>query len=256
MRTSMSKPASIVIAGALVLAAAACGSDDDKKDTGKATAGAPATPGPSTPAADTRPPVAPSSPAGAASALTGPQLEKAVLTAADLPQGVYLTKAAAGAGNRATATPADCQPLVDLFLPRQGAMKPTAAAQAYVSIGSPIPTGVIGGELFSFSGTDAETVMAKGRAALKNCGSVSTKDPEGETATTRHAEVAHPKLGDDTLAITSTPEDGGARASIAIRVGSTLIVVASAELSGNTVKLPDLALVTKQVERVTAAAKS
>ncbi|MFJ8742286.1 hypothetical protein ACIRL2_23180 [Embleya sp. NPDC127516] len=264
MRTSMSRLGSIVITGALLVAATACGSDDDKKDSGKSAAGtpssaapsAPSAPIPGTPAAGTTPPAAPSSAAGAVSALTGPQLEKAVLTAADLPQGVYLTRPAAGSDDRATATPADCQPLVDLFLPRQGATKPAAVAQAFVSMGTPIPTGVIGSELFSFSGTDAEAVMAKGRAALKNCGSVSMKDPEGETSTIKHTEIAHPKLGDDTLAITSSPEDGGARASIAIRVGSTLIVISSADLSGNAAKVPDLALVTKQVERITAAAKS
>ncbi|MGW1994111.1 hypothetical protein [Embleya sp. NPDC001921] len=261
MRTSMSRLGSIVITGALLVAATACGSDDDKKDGGKSAAGTPSStassaPVPGTPAAATPPPAAPSPAAGAVSALTGPQLEKAVLTAADLPQGVYLTRPAAGSADRATATPADCQPLVDLFLPRQGATKPAAAAQAFVSIGAPIPTGVIGSELFSFSGTDAESVMAKGRAALKNCGSVSMKDPEGETSTIKHTEVAHPKLGDDTLAITSSPEDGGARASIAVRVGSTLIVISSADLSGDTVKVPDLALVTKQVERITAAAKA
>ncbi|MFI6979904.1 hypothetical protein ACIBSV_15110 [Embleya sp. NPDC050154] len=264
MRTSMSRLGSIVITGALLVAATACGSDDDKKDSGKSAAGTPssATPSassapiPGTPAAGTTPPAAPAAGAGAVSALTGPQLEKAVLTAADLPQGVYLTRPAAGSDDRATATPADCQPLVDLFLPRQGATKPAAVAQAFVSMGTPIPTGVIGSELFSFSGTDAEAVMAKGRAALKNCGSVSMKDPEGETSTIKHTEIAHPKLGDDTLAITSSPEDGGARASIAIRVGSTLIVISSADLSGNAAKVPDLALVTKQVERITAAAKS
>ncbi|MET7300107.1 hypothetical protein [Embleya sp. NPDC005575] len=259
MRKSLFRLSTVAVVGSVLFAATACGSDDDKKDSGKPAANTTATnppaaaPSPSAVAPSTPAPV--SSAASAGTPLTAAQLEKAVLAASDLPQGMYLTREPRGAAERVTATSPECQPLTDLLLPRQGATKPVGVAQAAVTIGAPTPSTVIATELFSYTGTDAETILGKARTALGKCGSLSTKDAEGEASTVKHAEATHPKLGDDTLAITSTPADGGAGGQVVVRVGSTLIVVRVVEVTGTTPKLPDTALVTKQVEKIVAAAK-
>ncbi|MFI6580354.1 hypothetical protein [Embleya sp. NPDC050493] len=259
MRKSLFRPISVAIVGSVLFAATACGSDDDKKDSGKpaastTTTGAPAAaPSPGAVAPSAPAPV--SSGAPAATPLTAAQLEKAVLAASDLPQGMYVTREPKGTRERVTATSPECQPLTDLFLPRQGATKPVGVAQAGVTIGAPMPSAMITTELFSYAGTDAETILSTARTALGKCGSLSTKDEEGETSTVKHAEAAHPRLGDDTLATVSTPADGGTGGQIVVRVGSTLIVVRSVEFTGTIPKLPDTALVTKQVEKIVTAAK-
>ncbi|MFE5325885.1 hypothetical protein ACFRCG_05655 [Embleya sp. NPDC056575] len=262
MRKSLFRSSSLVIIGSVVFAATACGSDDDRKTEGKPAASSATTTSPVTapsPAAGAPSAGAPSAPvasgAPAGTPLTAAQLEKAVLTATELPQGTYLTREPKGAGERVTAAAPDCQPVTDLLLPRQGAVKPVAAAQAAVTIGAPMPSTVITTELFSFAATDAETIVGKARGALAKCGSLTTKDAEGETSTVRHAEAAHPKLGDETLAIHSTPEDGGSGGQVVVRVGGTLVVVRIVEFTGTTPKLPDTATVTRQVEKVVAAAK-
>ncbi|MGW9207874.1 hypothetical protein ACWGR4_12880 [Embleya sp. NPDC055664] len=263
MRKSLFRSSSLVIIGSVVFAATACGSDDDKKTEGKPVASSVTTTTPVTappPAAGAPSAGAPSAPvasgAPGGTPLTAAQLEKAVLTATELPQGTYLTREPKAAGERVTAVMADCQPVTDLLAPRQGAVKPVAVAQAIVTIGgAPMPSTGITTELFSFAGTDAETILGKARTALAKCGSLTTKDAEGETSTVKHAEAAHPKLGDETLAIHSTPEDGGSGGQVVVRVGGTLVVVRIVEFTGTTPKLPDIATVTRQVEKVVAAAK-
>lgn len=108
---------------------------------------APSAPIPGTPAAGTPPSAAPSSGRRRGFRVDRPAIGEG-RTHRRRPPARRLCDPACGRvarpRDRATATPAYCQPLVDPFLSRQGATKPAAVAQAFVSIGTPIPTGVIG----------------------------------------------------------------------------------------------------------------
>ncbi|MYW02294.1 hypothetical protein [Streptomyces sp. SID3343] len=261
MRKMVFRMSTAAIAGSLLMVATACGGDEDKKDSAKpagSVAGPSTAPVVSAPAAPSAPAAAPSaeaSKAASGAALTQAQLQSALLVAAELPQGVYSTEGR-DAGDRSFAEPASCQALVDLSMPNQGTPKPTAGGQASSIIGGQMPTTIITTELYSFAGNDAATVLAKGRDALKNCGSVSVVGADGETSVNKYQEIAHAKLGDETLAIGLTPQDGGALGVVIVRSGPTLIMVSNAEPAGTVAALPSDALVTKQIEKVAAAAKS
>ncbi|WP_406286708.1 hypothetical protein [Embleya sp. NBC_00896] len=274
MRKILLRMSTVAIAGSLLLAATACGRDEEAlaRKYGPTPAAAPettaaasqspgATPTATAPAATAPPSADPSAtgsapPSSAAPVSTTPltrdQLASALVTAAEMPQGTYDTEPTDTAEDRATAQQADCQPLIDLLRPAQGATPPAASAQASVTVGSPYPTSFTVVELFSFADGGAADLFAKGRDALKTCASITSTDSEGATTTETYSEIQHAQLGDETLAVGMVPQDGGALGMVLVRVGSTLVVVSNAELSGTVPSLSDDAVVVRQVEKLVA----
>jgi len=251
MRDNLFRIGTAAIVGSLLFVTTACGGDDDdKKSEAKTTTEAT----PTTPATSPAEAKSPAGGAGSVTPLTQAQLEAAVLKAEEMPQGTYAAQRDEADGE--TATPAECQPLLDLGSPLNGTPKPTADATASVTFGTPDAMQVVMVEAYSFAPGDAETVLAKGREAPAKCASVTALDSEGESGVTAYAEVQHAKVGDDSLAIGVTPEGGGALGVVVVRSGSTLFSVSKAEMAGTSPALPDDdALVNKQLEKLVAAAK-
>ncbi|MET7300108.1 hypothetical protein [Embleya sp. NPDC005575] len=182
------------------------------------------------------------------------RLDAALLTAAEMPAGAYEVNPD-GTETRETARDAGCQPLIDLSRPGQAASGPAASAQASVTRGDPTPTGFTIVELFSFAGTGAQDLFAKGRAALSNCTSVTSTDSDGATSTDAYAAIPHASLGDESLAIGMTPQAGGALGLIVVRVGPTIVVVSNADLSAATPGLPADDLVARQITKLLASSR-
>ncbi|MFE2871098.1 hypothetical protein [Embleya sp. NPDC059259] len=289
MRKIVIRVSTAVIAGTLLLAATACGRDEEalarkypNAPTATPEAGTPAPPA-STPAGSAPP--APAPPASASSPGEPPpalpptdespapsgtgngtgngngtdptaqaRLDAALLTAAEMPPGSY-EAGTDGTETRETARDTNCQALIDLTRPGQAASAPAAAAQAAVTRGDPTPTGFTIVELFSFAGTGAQDLFTKGRAALANCPSVASTDGDGATSTDKYAAIPHASLGDESLAIGMTPQAGGALGLIVVRVGPTVVVVSNADLSATTPALPADDLVTRQLGKLLASAR-
>ncbi|MYS82486.1 hypothetical protein [Embleya scabrispora] len=287
MRRIVIRVGTAAIAGTLLLAATACGRDEEALARQYAsappaapeasTAVSPVPPG-SAPAGSAPPaavpPAAASSPGEPPPALpptdespapstnrdtTGngsdpaaqARLDAALLTAAEMPAGAYEVNPD-GTETRETVRDAGCRPLIDLTRPGQAASAPAASAQASVTRGDPTPTGFTIVELFSFAGTGAQDLFAKGRAALPNCTSVTSTDTDGVTSADTYAAIPHASLGDESLAIGMTPQAGGALGLIVVRVGPTIVVVSNADLSATTPGLPADDLVARQITKLLA----
>ncbi|MGW1994112.1 hypothetical protein [Embleya sp. NPDC001921] len=293
MRAMVIRVGTAVIAGTLLLAATACGRDEEAPAREYASTAAPeATAAPSrTAPAGSAPPTAGPPASGPPTANSSPgepppaqppvdesadpskngngngtgngtgsdptaqsRLDAALLTAAEMPPGAYEAVSNDRTELRETARDAACRPLIDLLRPAQAAPAPTASAQASVSRGEPTPTGFTIVELFAFTDAGAvRNLFAQGRNALKSCASITSTDAEGETSTNAYAEIAHATLGDESLAVGMTPEAGGALGQIVVRIGSTVVVVSNADLSATTPKLPADDLVSRQIAKLTAA---
>lgn len=290
MRRIVIRVGTAVIAGALLLAATACGRDEEAlareyANTATPEATAAATPAPSgTAPAGSAPPAAGPPASGPPAANSSPgepppaqpptdesaapsengngagsdpsaqsRLDAALLTASEMPPGAYDAVSNDRTELRQTARDTACQPLIDLLRPAQAAGAPTASAQASVTRGEPTPTGFTIVELFAFTDAGARNLFAQGRSALKSCASITSTDAEGETSTDAYAEIAHATLGDESLAVGMTPEAGGALGQILVRIGSTVVVVSNADLSATTPALPADDLVSRQIAKLTAA---
>ncbi|MYW02295.1 hypothetical protein GT354_29310 [Streptomyces sp. SID3343] len=240
----------VVVAGVgmLLLAGVGCGADDGgsraggngERDGGRPVVGAPGLP---------PEPVRPDGP-DPGPPLRQEQLVIAMLTVAELPAG------ARGIGPistvRTTAKQAECQALIDLMHPAQGAVAPKAAHSAAFDL--PGREGVLIGELYTYDGRGAESVLAAGRRALAACPRPTSSDAE-YTDTERYREVPYARIGDDSLAVHIT--DGRrTRGSVLVRVGSTLVRVTHSDTKEPDIRLPAEELVVRQVERVRAAAGS
>ncbi|WP_406296262.1 hypothetical protein OG948_12615 [Embleya sp. NBC_00888] len=290
MRRIVIRVGTAVIAGAVLLAATACGRDEEAlareyANTATPEATAAATPAPSgtapagsappaagppasgPPAADSSagepPPAQPPTDESAAPSENGngtgsdpsaqSRLDAALLTAAEMPPGAYEAVSNDRTELRQTARDTACQPLIDLLRPAQAAGAPTASAQASVTRGDPTPNGFTIVELFAFTDAGARNLFTQGRDALKSCASITSTDAEGETSTDAYAAIAHATLGDESLAVGMTPEAGGALGQIVVRIGSTVVVVSNADLSATTPTLPADDLVSRQIAKLTAA---
>ncbi|MFI6580353.1 hypothetical protein [Embleya sp. NPDC050493] len=301
MRKIVIRVGTAVIAGSLLLAATACGRDEEalareyaNAQTAAPEAGTAGAPAPSAGAPTGSAPPAAAPPAAASSPGEPPpaqpptdespapsgngsgnangnengngngngsdpasksRLTAALLTAAEMPAGAYEVDAD-GTETRETAREAGCQPLIDLMRPGQAASAPAASAQASVTRGDPTPTGFTIIELFSFAGTGAQDLFARGRAALPNCASVTSTDADGATSTDAYAAIPHASLGDESLAIGMTPQAGGALGLIVVRVGPTLVVVSNADLSATKPALPPDDVVVRQITKLLASSRA
>ncbi|WP_439675018.1 hypothetical protein [Embleya sp. MST-111070] len=289
MRRIVIRVGTAAVAGALLLAATACGRDEEalarEYEAGRATApaasgaGVPSTPAgtaPATsPAAEGAPSVAPpaattapgepppalppieesSTPTGAGTGsdpTAQSRLDAALLTAGEMPAGAY-DGSRGDPESRERAQQPSCQPVIDLLRPGQAATTPIASAQASVTRGAPNPTGFTVVELFAFTDTGARDLFAQGRQALRGCPSITSIDADGATETDTYAEIPHAALGDESLAVGMSPGAGGALGMIVVRVGPTIVVVSNADLAAATPGLPADDLVARQIAKLRTA---
>lgn len=243
-----------------LFAATACGSGSAKDavdaagKSGGASASASATP-PST--APTGGSTVQSPQGGQFAYLSDKQLKAALVPDHALPAGWTIDRSDnEPSGDKSTSEKPECDPLWQLLSP--GAAKTvTARGQATViamdEAGGGKAYAMVGVNLASFSTGDAEKLIGAAEAALPRCATENaTEDGMSFTVTTKKEKA--PALGDQALAYSMTTRtDKGqswVHAIVVVRLGTTIIESTYVNLTGATVKMPDEALVSAQVDRV------
>ncbi|MYW02248.1 hypothetical protein [Streptomyces sp. SID3343] len=281
MRNPRIRIATVALAASALFFASACDSDSDSDGKDPKSGGTSASSAPSDPPAPgstgatnsagsngaKTPDTSKPSPSGASKAsdrlLTKDQLTAALLTQSEMNTGTDYEQNAPDPsvlGGKETAVRPECQPFVDLALPGNGRPAPVASIRAATTAGTtandPLSTRLDVIELYAFGPGQAESLLAKGRAALATCSTITTTDENGVRSTMVYNRADGPALGDDSLAATGLIEDGGATGALMVRVGSHLVIVSRTDMEGTKAVLPDLGLVRKQITKLETAARA
>jgi hypothetical protein len=255
MRALRGRVLGTVLALPVLLSAAACGGDDDKK--AESTPTPPASVPPSAAPTSAAPP--PSSPAAGGKSLTVEQLKAAVLTSSDVPRYAIAITPSEDTPPEKAEKP-DCQPLMDLFSLQSASVKATAAVEgALKPVDSPADAGGTSFAVMAYADGGAAKLVKAGVDAAGGCAQFNATDAEGVKAAYTVAKTDQAKLGDEAVAFKVAMTGGEAPAVlnvVTVRVGDALTSFITASAQGSPEVAPDQAVVTKQVEKLQAAAKA
>ncbi|WP_331767612.1 hypothetical protein [Embleya sp. NBC_00896] len=192
--------------------------------------------------------------------LTTRELQRALLTKADMPKG-WVTRMGSNDVGRDRGEGTGCERLTTHANPASGLHPVEATADILASdpAGGKKAYALFGVSLTSLASGDAQRVIPAVRDAVPGCSNQQqTVDDLSATVTAR--EIQGPGLGDESVAIviTTRVDDGRSwvHSVVLVRVGTTLIRAAHVNLTGATPHHPDPAAVRKQVEQVAAAVRA
>lgn len=189
-----------------------------------------------------------------AAPLTSDQLKTALLTTADFTDGTTVTPS----DHRDSETPATdnplCRPVMDLL-----GVQATEGTPVGTAVGM-IGTAKGGAEvvvmlLASFPNGYAAQLLGQGIAALPMCASFTGTTKAGGKVEYAAVGLPGPTYGDESVAVKLVTKADGQQVTaqyIVARVGDTLVDLAMADTTGGPGRLPDAALVTKQIDKLQA----
>lgn len=177
------------------------------------------------------------------------QLQKSLLTAADLGTGWEADPEGVGGDEKLTLLKEECQPVVGLFSPLSAATAPDGKAET----GFTKDTAGLTVRLMSYK--NAEKVMKDAESALADCRLITAKDASGGSLSLTATTATAPKVGDQALAFSVNIAQSGESTHMSVstvRTGNTLatIVTVSAEEAAAPA---DPAVLKKQLDKITQA---
>ncbi|MQS11024.1 hypothetical protein F7Q99_01680 [Streptomyces kaniharaensis] len=234
----------------LVLAATACGPNNDDKSSTTATTAPIGTATAAPTGAGT---------GAAAKALTQDQLVKALLTVKDLQADQNRSSlGATKSQHKLTANKAACQPLLDLADAGNAATPPAASATgAYFGTNGREYTVI---QLTQFGAGQAAKAMTSGEAALGSCAAFNATSQGQPAMKVTFSKATFQAAGDATLALNAkfTADDCAnapceARSYVIVRSGDVLTMLSNSALADP--GMPEQDTVKKQLDKLHAAAK-
>ncbi|WTW94599.1 hypothetical protein OG216_14910 [Streptomycetaceae bacterium NBC_01309] len=183
---------------------------------------------------------------------TSDQLQAALVTTADFTDGTTVTPSVRPDGETAVTDDPACRPVMDLLSVQATGDTPVGTASAMIET----PGGgaeVVVVLLASFPAGYASQLLGQGLAALPNCAAFTGKTEAGEVVAYTAATVPAPTYGEESLAVKLVTTADGQEVTaqyVIARVGDTLADFAVADTSGGPGRLPDAALVVKQIDKL------
>ncbi|MEU8134896.1 hypothetical protein [Streptodolium elevatio] len=185
---------------------------------------------------------------------TSEQLKAVLVTTADFTDGTTVTASDRPDTETTVTEDPACRPVMDLLGVQANEDTPVGTASAMITT-SRGGAEVVVVLLASFPVGYASQLLGQGLAVLPNCAAFAGRTDAGDRVSYTAARVPAPTYGEESLAVKLVTKADGQEVTahyVIARIGDTLADFAVADTAGGPGRLPDAALVAKQIDKLNA----